>query len=174
MFLLKRACNLQLSRCVCGRLIKNATLIQLRQTPTQHFPVQFKAPHSSHAVSLFYSFILHLSFSYAHWQMCFTLFTFFTLYPQHNQVPSSIICDNQLAQTEMEKSIKVSKASQSAPAPPKSTRSPSLRSWPCKLLRSLKRYWGYCLGKKGTIWMSVVCALLWKTICGSDSRIKGI
>lgn len=39
---------------VHGRRIKNATLIQPRKTPTQHFPVQAKAPHSLHAVSLLF------------------------------------------------------------------------------------------------------------------------
>lgn len=104
LFLLKRAYDLQLSHCVVPSHQKcNSHPGQTNTHTTFPHSIQSHPPYSPHVVSRFYSFILHLSFLCACRQMCFTLFTFFTLYPEHNQVSSSSICDNQLEQTEMEK-----------------------------------------------------------------------
>lgn len=123
--------------------------MQLSSSPDKHpqniSPFNSKPP-TLHMLSLSYSFILHLSFSYAHWQMRFTLFTFFTLYPQHNQVSSSSICDNQLVQTEIKKHKSIK--SITTPRPPNAYTAPLHGAdLACKLQRSLKRHWGYCLEK---------------------------
>lgn len=82
--------------------------MQLSSSPDKHpqniSPFNSK-PATLHmpSLSFIHSFMLHLSFSHVHRQMRFTLFTFFTLYPQHNQVSSFNICDKQLVQREIKK-----------------------------------------------------------------------
>lgn len=103
LFLLKRACNLQLSHCV-GPSHQKCNTHAHTQTPTQHFSFQFKVPHTSPTISIFFihSFCTCPSLMLTA-NMCFTLFTFFTLYPQNNPLSALDICANQLEQTEKEK-----------------------------------------------------------------------
>lgn len=66
------------SGIVWGHLIRNATLIH--KHPQQPFPFQIKSPHTSpHIPSLCTCPSLVITAN-----MCFTLFTFFTMCPQHN------------------------------------------------------------------------------------------
>lgn len=169
LFLLKRPATF--NSAVCGPSHQKCNSHPGQTNTHRTFPRSIQRPYSSHAVSLFYSFVLHLSFSSAYRQMRFTLFTFFTLYPQDNQVSSSSVCDSQVVQTEIKKQKGIKSITTHTHA---CTHSPSLWSWPCMQAPTItEETLRLLFGEMGTIWMFVVCALWWRDICGLDSRIKG-
>lgn len=96
LFLLKRACNLQLSHCVGPISSEMQHSCTYTNTHTTFLLSIFKVPpHFTHYFSFIHSFCTCPSLMLTA-NMCFTLFTFFTLYPQNNPLFALDICANQL------------------------------------------------------------------------------